>query len=90
MSRAWACQPVEYPHPVHCNTEVAVGAAQYGNVIDGHVNCLELTPDDRFVAAAGNPWLRIFDCEYTSAPYASYEGGHRDNITGVNFEEDAK
>ncbi|KAF4733647.1 Target of rapamycin complex subunit lst8, partial [Perkinsus olseni] len=66
------------------------GGAQYGNVIDGHVNCLELTPDDRFVAAAGNPWVRIFDCEYTTAPYSSYEGGHRDNVTSVSFEEDAK
>ena len=54
---------------------------------ESQVNKLEITPDKRHIAAAGNPSLRLFDIETGSA--TSYDG-HTNNVTAVGFHRDGK
>jgi hypothetical protein len=39
---------------------------------DGHhawqVNCLQITPDKQFIAAAGNPHIRLFEVAGNASP----------------------
>lgn len=60
-SRPTVRQPVE--RLLHVQRVPGV-SAQYGNVICGHVNNPELTPNYCYVAAARSAWLRLSDCEY--------------------------
>ena len=55
---------------------------------DSQVNKLEITPDKKFIAAAGNPYVRLFEV-HTSNPQAvtTYEG-HTSNVTSVGFQRD--
>lgn len=57
---------------------------------DSQVNCLETTPDKQYIAAAGNPFIRLFDCHSNNAnPVMSYTG-HNNNVTATGFQRDGK
>jgi len=52
---------------------------------DSQVNRLEITPDKRFLAAAGNPHIRLFDVNSNSPqPVISYDS-HTSNVMAVGF-----
>jgi G protein beta subunit-like protein len=53
---------------------------------DSQVNKLLISPDKRFLIAAGNPHVRLYDVQNnTPNPIASFEG-HTGNITAVGFQ----
>ncbi len=54
---------------------------------ESQVNKLEITPDKRQIAAAGNPSLRLFDIE--TGAVTSYDG-HTNNVTVVGFQKDGR
>ena len=48
---------------------------------DSQVNKLEITPDKQYIAAAGNPSLRIYDINGSSPNALSSYDGHTSNPT---------
>ncbi|KAF7803921.1 protein LST8-like protein [Senna tora] len=55
---------------------------------DSQVNRLEITPDKRYLAAAGNPHIRLFDVNSNSTqPVMSYDS-HTNNVMAVGFQCD--
>ncbi|CAA6654974.1 unnamed protein product [Spirodela intermedia] len=53
---------------------------------DSHINRLEITPDRKYLAAAGNPHIRLFDVNSSRAePVFSFES-HAGNVMAVGFE----
>ncbi|MQM00486.1 hypothetical protein Taro_033211 [Colocasia esculenta] len=55
---------------------------------DSHINRLEITPDRQYLAAAGNPHIRLFDINSTRPePVISYES-HTNNVMAVGFQCD--
>ena len=53
---------------------------------DSQVNELEITPDKRYLAAGGNPHVRLFEVNASNPqPVTSYDG-HTGNVTAVGFE----
>ncbi|KAL4273580.1 hypothetical protein GQ457_13G011360 [Hibiscus cannabinus] len=57
---------------------------------DSQVNRLEITPDKRYLAAAGNPHIRLFDINSNSPqPVMSYDS-HTNNVMAVGFQCDGK
>lgn len=57
---------------------------------ESQVNRLEITPDKRYLAAAGNPHIRLFDVNSTSPqPVMSYDS-HTNNVMAVGFQCDGK
>ena len=54
------------------------------------MNKLEITADKQFLAAAGNPSIKIFEVNSSnSQPLHSYDG-HTGNVTAVGFQKDSK
>ena len=54
------------------------------------VNALCVTPDKQYLAAVGNPHVRLFDINSNSVnPVTTYES-HKGNITAVGFQQDGK
>ena len=54
------------------------------------VNKLEITADKQFLAAAGNPSIKIFEVNSpNSQPLQAYDG-HTGNVTAVGFQKDSK
>mmetsp|Transcript_32623 Transcript_32623/g.45270 ORF Transcript_32623/g.45270 Transcript_32623/m.45270 type:complete len:316 (+) Transcript_32623:173-1120(+) len=57
---------------------------------DSQVNKLEITPDKQYLAAAGNPHIRLFEVATNNPqPVLSFDG-HSGNVTAVGFEKDSK
>jgi len=57
---------------------------------DSQVNRLEVTPDKQFIAAAGNPHIRLFEVNSSNPqPVTSFDG-HGGNVTAVGFERDGR
>ncbi|CAM9961599.1 unnamed protein product [Pylaiella littoralis] len=57
---------------------------------DSQVNSLKITPDKHYLAAAGNPHVRLFDINsQNSSALVSYDG-HTTNVVDVGFQKDAK
>lgn len=57
---------------------------------DSHVTRLEITPDKQYIAAAGNPHVRMFEVNTNNAnPVTSFDG-HKNNVTAVGFQKDGK
>ncbi|KAK4338813.1 hypothetical protein RND71_040275 [Anisodus tanguticus] len=55
---------------------------------ESQVNRLEITPDKRFLAAAGNPHIRLFDINANSPqPLRSFDS-HTNNVMAVGFQCD--
>lgn len=47
------------------------------------MNCLKITPDKQFLAAAGNPKVRLFEINgQNSSALVSYDG-HTTNVTDL-------
>lgn len=56
---------------------------------DSQVNKLEITPDKQYLAAAGNPHIRLYEVNSNLLPpVLSYE--HASNVTAVGFQCDGK
>ncbi|KAL6940089.1 TOR complex subunit lst8 [Hanseniaspora vineae] len=57
---------------------------------DSQVNRIEITNDKKYLAAAGNPNVRLYDITSTNPnPVTSFEG-HKGNITSIQFQQDNK
>eukprot|EP01096_Ripella_sp_DP13-Kostka_P002250 TRINITY_DN13019_c0_g1_i1.p1 TRINITY_DN13019_c0_g1~~TRINITY_DN13019_c0_g1_i1.p1 ORF type:complete len:320 (-),score=106.20 TRINITY_DN13019_c0_g1_i1:206-1141(-) len=57
---------------------------------DSQVNQLKITPDKQYIAAAGNPHVRLFESAgNNSNPITSFDG-HTSNITALGFQRDGK
>ena len=57
---------------------------------DSQVNRLCISPDKRFLAAAGNHYVKLYDIKSTNPnPLLTFEG-HTGNITGVAFHCEGK
>ncbi len=58
---------------------------------DSQVNCLQITPDKQFLAAGGNPHVRLFEVggNANPNPVVSYEG-HTGNVMAVGFQHEGK
>ncbi|KAL1918960.1 uncharacterized protein VTP21DRAFT_2341 [Calcarisporiella thermophila] len=57
---------------------------------DSQVNKLAISPDRRYLAAAGNPHVRLYDINSNNPnPVASFDG-HTSNITAVSFHSEGK
>ncbi|ERN07853.1 protein LST8 homolog isoform X1 [Amborella trichopoda] len=55
---------------------------------DSQVNRLEITPDKQYLAAAGNPHIRLFEVNSNSSqPVISYDS-HTNNVMAVGFQCD--
>mmetsp|Transcript_16687 Transcript_16687/g.21696 ORF Transcript_16687/g.21696 Transcript_16687/m.21696 type:complete len:337 (-) Transcript_16687:593-1603(-) len=53
---------------------------------DSSVNCLSISPDKRFLAAGGNPHIRIFDIETPNNNCIVNCEGHTGAVTQVGFQ----
>lgn len=58
---------------------------------DSQVNCLEITPDKQFLAAGGNPHIRLFEINNTTMnnPVLTLEG-HTSSVTSLGFQRDGR
>ncbi|RHY02316.1 hypothetical protein DYB36_010698 [Aphanomyces astaci] len=57
---------------------------------DGSVNCLQITPDKKYIVAAGNPHIRLFEINTNNPnPVRSYDG-HSGNVTSIGFQKHGK
>lgn len=58
--------------------------------VDSQVNCLKISPDKQYLAAAGNPHVRVFEINSAhSTALVSYDA-HTTNVTDVGFQKDGK
>jgi WD40 repeat protein len=54
------------------------------------VNKLEISPDKQYLAAAGNPAIRLYEVNTSNPqPVTTFEG-HTGNVTAVGFERDGR
>ena len=54
------------------------------------VNCLEITPDKQFLAAGGNPHIRLYEINNTmDSPVLTLEG-HTSSVTSLGFQRDGR
>lgn len=58
---------------------------------DSQVNKLEITPDKQFLAAAGNPHIRLYDIANSKEqqPVMTLEG-HTSSVTSIGFQRDGR
>ena len=58
---------------------------------DSQVNKLEITPDKQFLAAAGNPHIKLYDIANSneSQPVLTLEG-HASSVTAIGFQRDGR
>jgi len=57
---------------------------------DSQVNRLEITTDKQYIAAAGNPNIRLFEINSNNPnPLTSFDG-HKNNVTAVGFQFETK
>lgn len=57
---------------------------------DSQINCLEITPDKKFLAAAGNPHIRLFEINSSNHnPLLACEG-HTASVTGLGFQREGR
>ena len=58
---------------------------------DSQVNRLSITPDCKYLAAGGNPQIRLYDIRTAHSEKSSFNfEGHRGNVTALGFHKDAK
>ena len=73
---------------------------------DSQVNRLEITPDKQFIAASGNPAIRLYEIEHQPQAVLSSGGGntsqqepqqavltlegHTNNVTSIGFQKDGR
>jgi G protein beta subunit-like protein len=56
---------------------------------DSQVNCLAISPDKRYIAAAGNPHTRLYDTEGKDTALQSFDG-HVNNVNAAGFQKDSR
>ena len=58
---------------------------------DSQVNCLEITTDKQYLAAGGNPSIRLFEINNSSNqnPILNLEG-HTNNVTSLGFQRNGR
>lgn len=58
---------------------------------DSQVNCLEITPDKQFLAAGGNPHIRLFEINNSSnqTPVLTCDG-HSSSVTSLGFQQSGR
>jgi G protein beta subunit-like protein len=57
---------------------------------DKQVNSLAISPDKQFIAAAGNPQIKLYDVNSKGTePIATFEG-HTSNVTCVGFQKEGR
>ena len=54
------------------------------------MNKLEITSNKQFLAAAGNPQIRLFEVNSTNPQAVASYDGHTGNVTAVGFQKDSK
>jgi target of rapamycin complex subunit LST8 len=54
------------------------------------VNCLQITPDKKYIAAAGNPHIRLFEINSNNPNHVTSYDGHASNVTSVGFQKHGK
>ncbi|EWM28213.1 WD40 repeat containing protein [Nannochloropsis gaditana] len=91
MSSAVVLATAGYDHKIRfweAPTGVCARSIRYP---DSQVNCLQITPDKQFLAAGGNPHVRLFEVggNANPNPVVSYEG-HVGNVMAVGFQQDGK
>jgi len=67
---------------------------------DSQVNRLEITPDKQFIAASGNPAIRLYEIEHQPQQSNSNQQepqqavltleGHTNNVTAIGFQKDGR
>ncbi|CAA7044849.1 unnamed protein product [Microthlaspi erraticum] len=55
-----------------------------------NVNKLEISPDKRYLAAACNPYIRIFETDYESLEPVRTFVSHTNNVTAIGFNYDGQ
>jgi len=55
---------------------------------DSQVNCLEITPDKQFLAAGGNPHIRLFEINNNSQVLSC--DGHTSSVTSLGFQQSGR
>jgi target of rapamycin complex subunit LST8 len=57
---------------------------------DSHINKVEITADKHYIAAAGNPQLRLYEVNSSdNEAVVTYEG-HTGNVTAIGLQKDSK
>eukprot|EP01095_Lingulamoeba_sp_RSL-Kostka_P007398 TRINITY_DN2356_c0_g1_i1.p1 TRINITY_DN2356_c0_g1~~TRINITY_DN2356_c0_g1_i1.p1 ORF type:complete len:319 (+),score=99.59 TRINITY_DN2356_c0_g1_i1:64-1020(+) len=57
---------------------------------DSQINQLKITPDKQYLAAAGNPHVRLFEANTNNPnPVTSFEG-HTTNVTSLGFQKEGR
>lgn len=57
---------------------------------DSQLNCLKITPDKVYLAAAGNPHVRLFDINSNNPNAVTSCDGHTSNVTSIGFQKSGK
>ncbi|TMW55293.1 hypothetical protein Poli38472_013184 [Pythium oligandrum] len=57
---------------------------------DSQVNCLQITPDKKYIAAAGNPHIRLFEINSNNPNHITSYDGHTSNVTSLGFQKHGK
>mmetsp|Transcript_14953 Transcript_14953/g.22060 ORF Transcript_14953/g.22060 Transcript_14953/m.22060 type:complete len:310 (-) Transcript_14953:54-983(-) len=57
---------------------------------DSQVNCLEITPDKQFLAAGGNPHIRLFEINNSNHNPVLSCDGHVSSVTSLGFQRDGR
>ncbi|CAM9636059.1 unnamed protein product [Chrysoparadoxa australica] len=57
---------------------------------DSQVNCLRITPDKQYLAAAGNPHVRLFEVSVPNPNAVVAYDGHTSNVSDLGFQKDGK
>lgn len=65
-----------------CSREVSYPGSQ--------VNCLEITPDKQFLAAGGNPHIRLYEINNTMDTPVLTLDGHTASVTSLGFQRDGR
>ena len=79
-----------YDHVVRLIDPTSGATTRSFKVPDSQVNALAVSSDKRFVAAALNPCVKIFDLASRSDQPVAYLEGHVGNVTGVGFDADTR
>lgn len=57
---------------------------------ESQVNKLEITSNKQFLAAAGNPQIRLFEVNSNNPQAVASYDGHNGNVTAIGFQKDSK
>ena len=57
---------------------------------DSQINCLQITQDRKYLAAAGNPHVRLYEINSKVNTHLTNYSQHKANVTSIQFQNDAK